>query len=332
MHILAKQVNQVTGGAFNNWIMVTAVSVGIGVMMTVGMLRILHNVKVRHVFAAAYGTIFVLSLFSNFDFMAIAFDASGATTGAITVPFMLSLAYGISAMKKDSKVGEADSFGVIGISSTGAILGVLIVGLLFGQNPLQGTLPQSMAENMLLHEVYLSRLGVLAQESALSLLPILVTYLVLQISPLRHKKNKIVASLRGVGLTFAGLVIFLLGVNGGFMHVGTELGTQLAKADSMIPALLVAFLLGVTTVLAEPAVHVLTHQVEEVTGGSVKRVLVCMFLSVAVGLAIFLSALRILVPGISLWMYLLPGFALAVVLSFFVSDLFAGMAMDAGGD
>lgn len=331
LHILAKQVNQVTGGAFNNWIMVTAVSVGIGVMMTVGMLRILHNVKVRHVFAAAYGTIFVLSLFSNFDFMAIAFDASGATTGAIIVPFMLSLAYGISAMKKDSKVGEADSFGVIGISSTGAILGVLIVGLLFGQNPLQGTLPQSMAENMPLHEVYLSRLGVLAQESALSLLPILVTYLVLQISPLRHKKNKIVASLRGVGLTFAGLVIFLLGVNGGFMHVGTELGTQLAKADSMIPALLVAFLLGVTTVLAEPAVHVLTHQVEEVTGGSVKRVLVCMFLSVAVGLAIFLSALRILVPGISLWMYLLPGFALAVVLSFFVSDLFAGMAMDAGG-
>ncbi len=128
--------------------------------------------------------------FAGFDFMAIAFDASGATTGAITVPFMLSLAYGISAMKKDSKVGEADSFGVIGISSTGAILGVLVVGLLFGQNPLQGTLPQSMAENMPLHEVYLSRLGVLAQESALSLLPILVTYLVLQISLLRHKKNK----------------------------------------------------------------------------------------------------------------------------------------------
>ena len=113
---------------------------------------------------------------------------------------------------------------------------------------------------------------------------------------------------RGIFFTFIGLVVFLLGVNGGFMEVGARLGIKLASMESSVPSLIVAVLLGLTTVLAEPAVHVLTNQVEEVTGGSVKRQLVLIFMSVAVGSAIFLSALRILIPGIQLWMYLLPGF------------------------
>ena len=124
LHILAKQVNSVTSGQFNNILMVIVVSVGIGVMMTLGMLRILKDVRLKYVFSGAYGLILILSLFSSSDFLAIAFDASGATTGAITVPFMLALAAGISAMKKDSRLSEADSFGLVGISSTGAILGV----------------------------------------------------------------------------------------------------------------------------------------------------------------------------------------------------------------
>ena len=115
------------------------------------------------------------------------------------------------------------------------------------------------------------------------------------------------------------------------MKVGTQLGIQLASMDSSRPVLLVALLLGLTTVLAEPAVHVLTHQVEDVTGGSVKRGSVLIFLSVAVGLSIFMSTLRILIPDIQLWMYLLPGFGLAVILAYFVPDLFVGMAFDAGG-
>jgi len=147
----------------------------------------------------------------------------------------------------------------------------------------------------------------------------------------KHKKSKVIDIVRGLALTFIGLVVFLLGVNGGFMSVGSQLGIQLAAMDSSIPVLLVALLLGLTTVLAEPAVHVLTHQVEEVTGGSVKRNLVLLFLSVAVGLSILMSALRILIPGIQLWMYLLPGFGLAVILAYFVPDLFVGMAYDAGG-
>lgn len=331
LHILANQVDSVTSGQFDNLLMVVVVSIGIGVMMTLGMLRILKNIRLKYVFTSAYALIFILSMFSTSDFLAIAFDASGATTGAITVPFMLSMASGISAIKKDTKVSEADSFGLVGISSTGAILGVLTAGLFLKTGKLQGTLPEADIKAFSLLETYGSKLLHIAWESSLTLLPIIIAYIIFQIFVFKHKKNKVFDIARGIFLTYGGLVVFLLGVNGGFMDVGAQMGKQLASMESDIPVLLVALLLGLTTVLAEPAVHVLTNQVEEVTGRSVKRNLVFIFLSVAVGLSIFMSALRILIPGIKLWMYLLPGFGLAAILSFFVPDLFVGMAYDAGG-
>lgn len=332
LHILAKQVDSVTSGQFDNILMVVAVSIGLGVMMTLGMLRILRGIRLKYVFTAAYGLIFILSIFSSSDFLAIAFDASGATTGAITVPFMLALAAGISAIKKDSKMSEADSFGLVGISSTGAILGVLITGLLLGVEKLEGALPEpDIAGVASLWDIYGSKLFHIAWESFISLLPIIIVYILFQVFSFKHKKNKVIDIVRGIVITFVGLVVFLLGVNGGFMEVGSQLGIKLASMNSNIPVLAVALLLGLTTVLAEPAVHVLTNQVEDVTGGSVNRILVLLFLSVAVGLSIFMSALRILIPGIQLWMYLLPGFGLSAILAYFVPDLFVGMAFDAGG-
>ena len=331
LHILANQVDSVTSGQFENTLMVIAVSVGIGVMMTLGMLRILKDIRLKYVFTGTYALIFILSLFTSSDFLAIAFDASGATTGAITVPFMLALAAGVSAMKKDSKLSEADSFGLVGISSTGAILGVLIVSLFLESGKLDGSLPKAYITTTNLLDTYGSKLFNIAWESFLTLLPIIIAFIIFQVFFFKYKKSKVIDIVRGIVLTFVGLVVFLLGVNGGFMEVGAQLGIQLASMDSSIPALLVALLLGFTTVLAEPAVHVLTNQVEDVTGGSVKRNLVLIFLSVAVGLSIFMSVLRILIPGIQLWMYLLPGFGLAVILAYFVPDLFVGMAFDAGG-
>ncbi|HHY81240.1 MAG TPA: DUF1538 domain-containing protein [Clostridiales bacterium] len=331
LHILASQVDIVTTGQFGRILMVVVVSIGIGVMMTLGMLRILKGVALKYVFTAAYGLIFILSLFSSVDFIAIAFDASGATTGAITVPFMLALAAGISALKSDSKASEADSFGLVGIASTGAILGVIVTGLIFGIDKLNGTLPEQTINNLNILDVYGSRLLPLAWESFMSLLPIIIVYALFQIFAFKQKKSRVIDVSRGLFITFLGLVIFLLGVNGGFMAVGTQIGIQLASMNSKVPVLIVALLLGLTTVLAEPAVHVLTYQVEDVTGGSVNRILVFIFLSIAVGLSIFMSALRILQPNLQLWMYLVPGFGLSVILAYFVPELFVGMAYDAGG-
>jgi len=331
IHILAGQVESVTAGQFGRIFMVVVVSIGLGIMMTLGMLRILKNVPLKHVFAAAYGLIFILSVFSSFDFIAIAFDASGATTGAVTVPFMLALAGGISALKSDSKSSEVDSFGLVGISSTGAILGVLTTGLILGIDKLNGTLPEQTITDLNLLGVYGSKILRITRDSFMSLLPIIVVYILFQVFAFKHKKSRVLSIVRGLVITFIGLVIFMLGVNGGFMDVGIQLGIQLAAMDSKVPVLLVSLLLGLTTVLAEPAVHVLTSQVEEVTGGHVKRSLVFIFLSVAVGLSIFMSALRILVPDLQLWMYLLPGFGLSVILAYFAPDLFVGIAFDAGG-
>jgi len=331
LHILAKQVASVTSGQFDNTLLVVAVSIGIGVMMTLGMLRILKGVRLKYVFAGAYLLIFILSQFSSADFLAIAFDASGATTGAVTVPFMLALAAGVSALKKDSKMGEADSFGLVGIASAGAILGVLITGIFLDIKKLEGVLPEAEISTANMLETYGDKLLTIAWDAFLSLLPIIIVYILFQIFFFKHRKNKVIDIARGLVFTLVGLIIFLLGVNGGFMEVGAQLGKKLAAMDSNFPVLLVSLLLGLTTVLAEPAVLVLTHQVEDITGGSVNRTLVLIFLSVSVGMSIFMSALRILIPDIQLWMYLLPGFGLAVILAFFIPDLFVGMAFDAGG-
>lgn len=331
LHILANQVDSVTSGQFDNKLMVVSVSIGIGVMMTLGMLRIPKGVRLKYVFTGAYGLILILSLFSSPDFLSIAFDSSGATTGAITVPFMLAMAVGVSALKKDSKLSEADSFGLVGISSTGAIIGILVTGIFLESDKLSGKLPETEIADTSLIDAYFSKIAHIAFESLLTLLPIIITFVLFQIFFFKYKKRKVLDITRGISLTFTGLVIFLMGVNGGFMGIGAEIGIKLASMDSKLPLLTVALMLGLSTVLAEPAVHVLTQEVEEVTGGSVKRRLVLIFLSAAVGLAILMSAIRILVPGVSLWMYLLPGFGLAIILSYFVPDLFVGMAFDVGG-
>ena len=331
LHILANQVASVTQGQFPATLMVIVVSIGIGIMMTLGLIRILYSVPLKFVYLGAYGIIFVLSLFSSSEFLAIAFDASGATTGAITVPFILALAGGVSAIKKDSETGEADTFGLVGIASTGAIIGVLITGLIMGVRDIEGTLPIVVASEEGIIKHYLDYIPHLALETIISLGPILIAYVLFYLSDKARRPRVFRSILVGLLISYIGLVVFLLGVNGGFMDIGSVLGQGIAQLDTQIPALIVAFVLGLVTVLAEPAVYVLTHQVEEVTGGYVRRPLVLVFLSIAVGLAIFLSVLRIFVPGISLWMYILPGFAISVLAAFFVPELFVGIAFDAGG-
>jgi hypothetical protein len=224
LHILANQVDNVTFGRFDNKLMVIAVSIGLGVMMTLGMLRIIKSVRLKYVYAGAYGLIFILSQFSSPDFLAIAFDASGATTGAITVPFMLSLAAGISVLKKSSKMSEADSFGLVGISSTGAILGVLITGLFLNVDKLEGALPEADIATSNILDAYGSKLLTIAWESFLSLLPIIIVYILFQIFFFKHKKNKVIDISRGLVFTLVGLIVFFAGGKWRFHGSGCPAG------------------------------------------------------------------------------------------------------------
>lgn len=330
LHILAAQVAEVTAGQIGKYSLVVVVSLGVSILLTLGLMRIVKSFKIRKMFIISYLLILSVAIFASFEFHAIAFDSSGATTGAMTVPFMLALAMGVSTLNKNSLSNEDDSFGLVGLASAGAILAVLIYGVLKNVTGLSGTLTQKEA-SMGVWESYLYNLSHTLQEALIALLPIAILFAIFQIFILKEKKKHIMPIVKGLIYTYVGLVLFLTGVNAGFMDVGKIIGMTIANKNIQILTISIGFLFGLVTILAEPAVHVLTQQIEEVTGGSIKRKLVLIALCLGVGSSVALSVVRITVPSLQLWHFLLPGYLIALIISFFVSDLFIGIAFDSGG-
>ncbi len=331
LQILAGQVDAVTSGAISKWMLVLVVSAGIGLLLSAGLLRILFNIPLYKTLTVLYIIILILAIFSSPVFLGIAFDASGATTGALTVPFVLAIALGISVMKKDSKASEKDSFGLVGIVSAGAIMAVLLMSIIVGTDELSGVLETSTYQTDSILAPFFSKLPVLALESAIALLPLLVMFIIFQIVSFKLRKRSFMDIIKGFIYTFIGLALFLTGVNAGFMDVGTIAGYKISALGNTPLLVAIGFVLGLVTILAEPAVYVLTHQIEDVTSGYVNRKLVMIALSIGIGTAVALSMLRIIVPGIKLWHYLLPGYIISIALSFFAPKLFVGIAFDSGG-
>lgn len=331
--ILANQVSEVTDGVIPSTVLLVVVSVGIAFMMTIGLFRIVYRFPLRNIFFVIYTLIFLLTIFSSNDLFAIAFDASGSTTGALTVPFMLALATGVASLNHDSKSAEIDSFGLVGVASSGAILSVLILGLFTGDSGITGTLSVDVGAYTSWVVPFTDTLPHMALETVLSIAPILIIFVCYNLFVAKRKMQtaEFKRAMLGLLYLYVGLVLFLTGVNAGFLNVGRQLGMTIAGMDSKWPVLFIGLLLGLVVILAEPAVYVLTHQIEDVTNGSVKRSVVLVFLSVGVGLAVLLSVVRVLVPEILLWHYLVPGYIIALVLAFRVPNLFVGMAFDAGG-
>ena len=331
LHILASQVQSVTSGTISKNMIVWVVSLGIAIMIAVGLSRIVYNFPLYKILTIVYGIILILSLFASREFLAIAFDASGATTGALTVPFILALAIGVSKMKKDSKASEKDSFGLVAVASTGAIISVMVMSILSKTDKITGTLENTEAVSTSILTPFIEHLPFLAKETAIALAPILVIFLFFQFISFKLSKSTVIKILFGILFTFIGLVLFLLGVNEGFMEVGSIIGFKLALLDNPVFVIAIGFILGMVTILAEPAVYVLVHQIEEVTSGYVKKKVVIITLSLGVALAVALSIVRILVPSIQLWHYLLPGYIVSIIMTYFVPKLFVGIAFDSGG-
>ena len=331
LHILAGQVDAVSSGQIAKTSIVLVVSVGIAVMIALGLARIVYNIPLHLVFAAVYGIILIICIFVSPEFLAISFDASGATTGALTVPFILALAAGVSKLKKDSASSENDSFGLVGIASAGAIIGVAMMSVLSGAERMTGSLPESAITADSLLGPFLRMIPKLAWEVILALSPILVIFLVFNAVSLKVSRESMRKILFGFLYAFMGLVLFLLGVNAGFMEVGSVVGYRLARMESKFWVILIGFVLGMVTIPAEPAVYILNQQIEDVTSGYVKRKAVMAFLAIGVASAVALSIVRIVIPGVQLWHYLLPGYVLSIALSFFVPQLFVGIAFDSGG-
>lgn len=328
--ILARRIFIVTNEAIDATVFVVAVSIGIGLMVMIGLLRILFNVSMNVIFFIAYAVILILGIFASNEFIGMSFDASGATTGAVTVPFLLALAYGVSSLKKNGRTSEEDSFGLVGIASSGAIIGVLMLYLITRADNLTGTLPTIEAGEGIIAP-FINEIPHVVRDAIISIAPIVIIFFILNFLYFRIRRKTLIKILKGVIYVIIGLIIFLVGVNAGFMDVGSIISVTISSLDNQFWIYIVSFGLGLVVILAEPAVYVLTHQIQDITNGHVQRKIVLVALSLGVGTAVLLNTIRIMVPGMELWHILLPGFALAIGLMFITPQLFVGMAFDSGG-
>ena len=326
LSVLAAQV----AGLIDGTTLIFTIGIGVGLFLVLSVLRVVFRLNLAHLMTFFYMLLFAFSAMmleqGKAGFLPLAFDSGGVTTGPITVPFIMSLGVGVSNALGDKHDRES-SFGFIALCSIGPILAVMLLGL-FAQGEVDYTLPDYSMKSLLgaaLPEKIFHTCG----EVFIALLPIAVFFFVLQFTIFKLPKTRILQITVGIFYTFFGLVIFLAAVAIGFMPIGYKMGTQLAEHS---PALIVvfAFLLGLTVVLAEPAIHVLNKQVESVTGGAVSKRSMLIALSAGVGLAIALSIIRVIFD-FSVLYYLIPGYFISLGLSFFVPKLYTAIAFDSGG-
>ncbi|HEY8444020.1 MAG TPA: DUF1538 domain-containing protein [Clostridia bacterium] len=327
--VFSNQVGVVTSGEIPGLVILFVVSVGFAIMMALGFIRVFYNIPLYILLLIIYGIIFIFALFTSPEFLAIAFDASGSTTGVLAVPFVLALSVGISSLKKDSKASESDSFGLVATAGTGAILAVMILNM-FYRSEFTGSLDIIDPGSGSIIKAFTSILWDYLKQSLLAIAPLIIVLIALQIFVFKLNRKQFRKLITGFVFSLIGLFIFLVGVNGGFMEIGISIGNTLALKENKVYIIIIGLFLGVVTILAEPAVHVLTHQIEDVTSGYVGRKAVLVTLSIGVGLAVMLSVIRVLVPGLQLWHYLLPGYVICLALMFFIPKLFIGMSFDAG--
>ena len=314
----------------NNIVLLVTVGVGVGFFLALCMLRIITGIKLRWILIICYALLFVLAFFADSDFVGIAFDSGGVTTGPMTVPFILALGMGVAKIRSD-KNAEADSFGLVALSSVGPILSVLILGFFYPeQNGVADMSTASFASTAEIGRAYLAAVPSYLKETSVALLPVVIIFLIFQIAMLRMSKRSFTKILIGVVYTYVGLVLFLTGVNVGFSPLGSVLGQELAAGWTKWLLIPLSMLIGWFIISAEPAVAVLEKQIEEVSAGAIPGRAIKISLSVAVSLAMGFSMLRVL-TGIPLMWFLIPGYAVALTLSFFVPDIYTAIAFDSGG-
>ncbi len=331
LEILARQIEVTTQGVITAGELVIYVSIGVAVLVMLGLVRILFDVPFYKILLVMYGLILLAMIIIPQSIVAIAFDSSGATTGALTVPFILALAVGVSNLKRNGKKSEKDSFGLVALASGGAIIGVLLLSLIKGVDTLSGGLESTPNIGNRILSPFLQAIPGEALNAAISLAPILIIFILANIFVFKIYRRQFSTIMKGFVYVFVGLILFLVGAHKGFMEVGATIGRETALMDQKFWLFLISFVIGLTIVLAEPAVYVLTHQIETITSGYVNRKFVSLFLSLAMAMALILNMVRILVPGIQLWHILVPGYIIALGLMFFTPKLFVGIAFDAGG-
>ncbi len=326
LQVLAEQVPSVP-----NIVLVLSVAAGVGIFLVSALLRMLYRVSLSHMLIVLYAAVFLLAYLAPGDYIAVAFDAGGVTTGPMTVPFIMAFGIGISAIRSDERA-EDDSFGLVALSSVGPILSVLVLSLIYKPESAEyvpARIPD-IGDSVELWKLFAGELPEYMKEMAVSLLPIIFFFSVFQFVFRQVPKRMLIRTGVGMIYTYVGLVFFLTGVNVGFMPAGNYMGQVLAGQPYkwlIVPA---GMLIGFFIVRAEPAVFVLTRQVEDITSGAISAGAMGLSLSIGVAVSLGLAMVRVL-TGISVFWFVIPGYAAALLLSFFVPKIFTAIAFDSGG-
>ena len=312
-------------------VLILTIALGVGVFLALAFIRVRLRIKLSTVLIVMYALLFVLTFFVPHEFVPVAFDSGGVTTGPMTVPFIMAMGVGFVLLRGDKNASD-DSFGLVAISSVGPILAVLLLGIFYNSAETSYsaiTIPE-VTTTRDVARAFSSEFADYAREMLIALLPILAVFVIFQIITRRFKRRQVTKSIVGFVYTFIGLVIFLVGVNVGFLPVGHSLGADIAVTPYRWILVPLGMLIGFFIVKAEPAVQVLNRQVEEVTQGAISSKLVGNSLSIGVAAAVGIAMLRIL-TGIPIMWVLIPGYVIAIALTFFVPKLFVGIAFDSGG-
>ncbi|MBQ8140745.1 MAG: DUF1538 domain-containing protein [Clostridia bacterium] len=326
LQVLANQISSIP-----NLILILSVGVGVGLFLVVAMLRIIFKIKLKYLLLFFYAAVFILAFFVPDNFLALAFDSGGVTTGPMTVPFIMALGVGVCAIRSDDSA-DNDSFGLVALCSVGPILAVMILSLVFGVDAEAYTDYSMPAINTSqeITSMFLGNIPHYLKEVAIAVAPMAVFFLIFQLICGGIKKNKLIKILVGLLYTYVGLVLFLTGVNVGFMPVGNYIGQAIALSRFKFVIVPLGMIIGYFIVSAEPAVHVLMKQVEETTSGAIPGKLLGNALSIGVAVSVGLAMIRVL-TGISIMWFLIPGYAIALILAFVVPDIFTSIAFDSGG-
>jgi len=326
LQVLAHQVP-----AIPNNVIVFSVAAGVGMFLVFALLRMLFGIPLNYLLVGCYILVFGLTPFVPESFWTIAFDSGGVTTGPMTVPFIMALGVGISAIRSDRHAAN-DSFGLVALCSVGPILAVMALGMVFkpdGSNYVPPIMPE-IADSGELWRLFQVGLPTYIEEIAVSLAPIILFFAIFQVASLKLSMRILRRILVGLAYTYIGLVLFLAGANIGFMPAANYLGQQMAAHDFRSIIVPIGMLIGFFIVKAEPAVYVLNKQVEELTDGAISAGAMGAAMSVGVASSVGLAMLRVL-TGINVMWFLIPGYAIAIGLSFYVPKIFTAIAFDSGG-
>ncbi len=326
LQVLAEQVASIP-----NSVLIWAVAIGVGLFMVIAVLRIIFKLPLSRLLTLLYILLFALTILAPPEFIAVAFDAGGVTTGPMTVPFIMAIGVGLSATRSD-KEGSSDSFGLVALCSIGPILMVLLLGIFYHPSDAIYEAVEIVEINTT-HDValyFIKALPHYAGEVLISLMPVIAAFIIFQLLSRRYRRRQILRISIGFIYTIIGLILFLTGVNVGFAPVGSLLGSELASGSLRWLLIPIGLIIGYYIVKAEPAVQVLNEQVEEISGGTISRHMMNMGLSIGVAIAVAISMVRVL-TGISIFYILIPGYVISLILSFIVPPIFVGVAFDSGG-